>query len=67
MNRYDFLQIVAVLGVIVLLTPILGQYMADVFQNQKTIGTRFLRPIEILILRLSGVDETKELDLVCRL
>ncbi len=39
----------------------LGVYMARVFEREKTLADRIFRPIERLIYRLTGVDETHEM------
>ena len=45
-------NVIAVIVLVVLLaisTPLLGSYMAKVFQNKKAPGDRFFGPIERLI------------------
>ena len=44
-----------------LVTPLLGGYMARVFTRQRTWLDPVLRPIERLVYRLTGVDETREM------
>jgi potassium-transporting ATPase potassium-binding subunit len=39
----------------------LGVYMARVFEREKTLADRIFRPIERLIYRLTGIDETHEM------
>jgi len=39
----------------------LGLYMARVFERERTFADRVFRPIERLIYRLSGIDETHEI------
>ena len=39
----------------------LGLYMARVFERERTFADRVFRPIERLIYRLSGIDETREM------
>jgi K+-transporting ATPase ATPase A chain len=39
----------------------LGLYMARVFERERTFADRVFRPIERLIYRLSGIDETHEM------
>ena len=56
-------NVIAVIVLIVLLcisTPLLGSYMAKVFQNKKAPGDRFFLPIERLIYRVTGVDPEGE-------
>lgn len=58
----DLVQIILTLGVIVILTPILGSYMARVFQGEKTWLSSLLRPLEILTYKIAGVKENDEMD-----
>ena len=56
-------NVIAVIVLIVLLaisTPLLGSYMAKVFQNKKAPGDRFFGPIERLIYKVTGVDPESE-------
>src|ERR1039458_3691057 len=56
-------NVIAVIVLIVLLcisTPLLGSYMAKVFQNKKAPGDQFFLPIERLIYRVTGVDPEGE-------
>lgn len=62
MEASDFLYVVLYLGALVAVTPILGQWLAKVFRgNQPLTGLRWLRPIETLIYRVSGVDAHQEM------
>lgn len=62
MNKFDILQIFAVLGTITILTPPLGRFMAKVFQGERTFLSPVIAPIERLTYRLIGVNETQEMD-----
>jgi K+-transporting ATPase ATPase A chain len=56
-------NVIAVIVLIVLLvisTPLLGSYMAKVFQNKKAPGDRFFAPIERLVYRITGVNPEGE-------
>lgn len=61
-NVADFIQIILVLGVIVICTPILGGYMAQIFQGEKTWLSSALRPLEVLTYKVAGVKENDEMD-----
>ena len=61
MNMYDVLQILIPLGVLVVATPLLGGYMARVFQGEKHILTTLLRSVERLAYRVFGIDENAEM------
>ena len=56
-------NVIAVIVLVVLLaisTPLLGSYMAKVFQNKKAPGDRFFGPIERLIYKVTGVRPESE-------
>jgi potassium-transporting ATPase potassium-binding subunit len=61
MTSNGWLQILLYLALIAAVTPVLGQFMARVFQREWTFLDPVLRPIERLIYRLTGVDETHEM------
>ncbi len=60
MNLYDWLQIAAFCTVLVALTPLLGAYLTRVFDGQRTWLSPVLRPIEIVLYRVAGVDQKQE-------
>jgi potassium-transporting ATPase potassium-binding subunit len=61
MTANSWLQILVFLLAVFLVTPVLGSFMARVFARQKTWLDPVLRPIERLIYKLTGVDETREM------
>jgi potassium-transporting ATPase potassium-binding subunit len=61
MTSNGWLQILLYLALIAAVTPVLGQFMVRVFQREWTFLDPVLRPIERLIYRLTGVDETHEM------
>src|SRR4051794_38855884 len=61
MTLNGWLQILVFLLAIFLVTPVLGGFMARVFTRQRTWLDPVCRPIERLIYRLTGVDETHEM------
>ena len=62
MQSRDFLQLALFLGALATLTPLLGRYMARVFQGERTFLSPLLSPIERVIYRLSGVDASREMN-----
>jgi K+-transporting ATPase ATPase A chain len=60
MSMPDFLTLAALLAVLLIATPILGGYMYRVFEGERTVLSPVLRPVERVIYRISGVDETVE-------
>jgi potassium-transporting ATPase potassium-binding subunit len=60
MSMPDFLTFAALLAVLLIATPILGGYMYRVFEGERTVLSPVLRPVERVIYRICGVDETVE-------
>jgi K+-transporting ATPase ATPase A chain len=61
MTLNGWLQIGAFLLAILAVTPPLGRYMARVFRRERTWLDPVFRPVERLIYRSTGVDETREM------
>ncbi len=61
MTLNGWLQILFFLLAIFLVTPVLGGYMARVFNRQRTFLDPVMRPFERLVYRLTGVDEAREM------
>jgi K+-transporting ATPase ATPase A chain len=61
MTLNGWLQIVVFLALIFAVTKPLGVFMAHVFAREKTFLDPVLRPIERLLYRVTGVDETHEM------
>lgn len=62
MNIFDILQFIFFVGVLTLLTPPLGRFMARVFVGQRTWAHKPLGWLERLTYRISGIDEKKDMD-----
>src|SRR6185503_3070056 len=60
MTTIGWLQIALYCAIIVALTPLLGGYMTRVFAGERTFLSPVLRPVERLLYRAGGVDETRE-------
>jgi K+-transporting ATPase ATPase A chain len=58
---WGILQIVAFLVILTLIVKPLGTYMAHVYRGERTFLHGVLRPIERLVYRLCGIDETREM------
>jgi K+-transporting ATPase ATPase A chain len=61
MTNNGWFQILFFLLVVLALTKPLGAYITRVFSREKTLLDPLLRPIEKLVYRLTGVDESKEM------
>ena len=61
MTANGWLQIFIFLVVIFLVTKPLGVYMTRVFDRKKTLFDPLLRPLERLLYKLTGVNETHEM------
>ena len=62
MTGNGWFQIFIFFGLILLLTKPLGVFLYRVYEGKPTFLDPPLRPIERLIYRVCGVDETKEMD-----
>jgi K+-transporting ATPase ATPase A chain len=60
MTPLELLQIVVYFGLLIVLTPLLGGYMARVFTGKRTLLTPILRPVEGIVYRLAGVSADEE-------
>jgi K+-transporting ATPase ATPase A chain len=60
MSGSGILLILVFIAVIAALTAPLGAYMAKVFAGERTWAHRLLRPLEVAIYKLCGIDETAE-------
>lgn len=56
------LQLALFLTILAIVALVLGEYMAKVFKGEKTLLSFVLRPIEKLLYKLFGIDETTEMD-----
>jgi K+-transporting ATPase ATPase A chain len=61
MTLIGWMQILFFLFTIFLVTPVLGGFMARVFARERTWLDPVMRPVERLIYRLTGVDESREM------
>ena len=61
MTGNGWLQIAVFLLAVFAVTPPLGRFMTRVFNRRQTFMDPVLRPLERLIYRLTGVDETHEM------
>jgi potassium-transporting ATPase potassium-binding subunit len=60
MTVIGWIQILLYCAIIIAITPILGGYMTRVFSGERTFLSPLLRPVEIGIYKLAGVDEQRE-------
>jgi potassium-transporting ATPase potassium-binding subunit len=62
MHILEFAQIGLYFGLLIICTPLLGGYMARVFNGERTLLSIVLRPVEKGLYRLIGIDSEKEQD-----
>src|SRR5262245_35701513 len=62
MTAQGWLQIAFYIAVLTALTPLLGGYMARVYQNERILLTPVLGPLERLCYRLLRVEVTRQQD-----
>ena len=60
MTAIGWAQILIYCAIIVAITPVLGVYMTRVFNGERTFLSPVLRPVELAIYRMAGVDERQE-------
>src|SRR5512143_3093672 len=60
MTAIGWLQIILYCAIIVALTKPLGAYMTRVFNGERTFLSPVLRPVEVSLYWISGVDERRE-------
>jgi len=60
MTVIGWVQILVYFAIIIALTPPLGAYMTSVFNGERTFLSPILRPVEVAIYKISGVDERQE-------
>ncbi len=61
MNVNDWVQIGLYFGLLIGLTPLLGGYLARVFQGERTLLSPVLAPVEALVYRLGGTAPDEEM------
>ncbi len=62
MTLLEMVQILLFFGLLIALTPPLGNYMRKVFLGRRVLLTPVVRPIEEVVYRLAGVDPHVEMD-----
>ena len=60
MTVIGWTQILLYGAIIVAITPVLGAYMTRVFAGERTFLSPLLRPVEVVLYRIAGVDERRE-------
>jgi K+-transporting ATPase ATPase A chain len=60
MTVIGWVQILLYGAIIIALTPPLGAYMTRVFNGERTLLSPVLRPVEVAIYKIAGVDERHE-------
>ena len=61
MKINEIIQVALFFGLLIGLTPIIGRFMARVFQGQKTFLHPLLRPVERMVYWAGGVEEQAEM------
>ena len=60
MTTIGWVQILLYCAIIAAITPVLGAYMARVFNGERTVLTPILRPVELALYRMAGIGEKSE-------
>ena len=61
MTTFDWIQILLYFGLLIICTPFLGRYMANVFEGKRTLLSPLLQGVERVVYRLAGVDAVREM------
>ncbi|MCU0424016.1 MAG: potassium-transporting ATPase subunit KdpA [Candidatus Kapabacteria bacterium] len=61
MQPHDYLQLALYFGLLLVCTPLLGGFMATVFNGEKTWLSPVIAPLERLTYRVSGIDSVEEM------
>src|SRR5665213_602306 len=56
----NVVEVIVFIILLVISTPLLGNYMAKIFENKKALGDRVFGPVERLIYQLTGVSPERE-------
>jgi K+-transporting ATPase ATPase A chain len=60
MTVIGWIQILLYCAIIIAITPVLGGYMTRVFNGESNFLSPLLKPVEIVIYKIAGVDERRE-------
>jgi potassium-transporting ATPase potassium-binding subunit len=60
MTAIGWVQILLYCAIIAAITPVLGAYMTRVFTGERTFLSPILRPVELAIYKIAGIDERQE-------
>jgi len=60
MTVIGWVQILLYCAIIIAITPVLGAYMTRVFSGERNFLSPVLRPVEVAIYKIAGVDERQE-------
>jgi K+-transporting ATPase ATPase A chain len=60
MTIIGWIQIILYCAIVVALVKPLGWYMTQVFNGERTLLSPVLRPVEVVMYRLGGVDDKRE-------
>ena len=60
MSLGDFLTLATLALAVLLVTPFLGRYIHRVMEGERTFLSPVLRPVERVVYRVCGIDETAE-------
>src|ERR1700736_1441805 len=60
MSASNWIEILFLVLLLAISTPLLGNYMAKVYGNKKAPGDRFFLPVERTVYRVCGIDPEGE-------
>ena len=59
MTIIGWIQILLFCAIVIALVPWLGGYMTRVFNGERTLLSPLLRPVEVILYAVGGVDERR--------
>lgn len=60
MTIYDTIQVVIYLFLLIILSPLLGFFMAEVYEGNKNILSKFIEPLENIVYRIIGINKNTQ-------
>ena len=60
MTARGWIELIFVIALLCVSTPLMGNYLAKIYSNKKAPGDRFFLPVENTIYRVCGIDPEGE-------
>jgi K+-transporting ATPase ATPase A chain len=60
MSAAAWVQLLVIVGILAVLVPVTGRYLAAVYSGRPAPGDRVFGPVDRLVYRICGIDESSE-------